>query len=116
MRDLDWSPDGARLLVLTHTPESSTVEVRDAATGEVRRTLRPPLGRFQAAAWTPDGLRVVTASTEKRVAVWDPESGTELLAMPGDATALAWTRDGRTLLGSGAALQRWEGGGYELKP
>jgi eukaryotic-like serine/threonine-protein kinase len=115
-RALDWSPDGRRLLVLKHTPESSTVEVFDAVTGEVRRPDRPSHGRIQAAVWTPDGRRVVTASTEKRIAVWDPESGTELLAMPGEATSLAWTRDGRTLLGSGAAPKRWEGGGYDLKP
>jgi WD40 repeat protein len=119
VRLAEWSPDGARLLVLREGPESSSVEVRDAASGDVMRTLRPRLGRFRSAVWTPDGRRVVTASTEKRVSVWDPDNGgngTELLAMPGDASALGWTRDGRTLLGSGPALQRWDGGGYETSP
>jgi WD40 repeat protein len=119
VRDLEWSADGARLLVLRDGVNSSAVEVRDAVRGDVLRTLRPRLGRFRAAVWSPHGSRVVTASSEKRISVWDPESGksgTELLAMPGDATALGWTRDGRALLGSGPALERWDGGGYDPKP
>jgi WD40 repeat protein len=113
VRGVEWCPDGVRLLLLKDGPDSSSVEVRDVGSGNVLRTLRPRLGHFRAAVWTPDGRRVVTASTEKRVSVWDPDSGTELLAMPGDAAALGWTRDGRALLGSGPALQRWDGGGYD---
>jgi WD40 repeat protein len=113
VRGVEWCPDGARLLVLRDGPDASSVEVRDAGSGNVLRTLRPRLGHFRAAVWSPDGRRVVTASTEKRVSVWDPDSGTELLALPGDAAALAWTRDGRALLGSGPALLRWDGGGYD---
>jgi WD40 repeat protein len=113
VRGVDWRPDGERLLVVSAAPGTAAVAVRDAAGGQVLRTIRPPLGQFKAAVWTPDGRRVVTVTTEKSVAVWDPESNTKLLEMPGDATALSWARDGRTLLGSGAGLQRWESGGHD---
>jgi WD40 repeat protein len=116
VRAVEWCPDGVRLLALSDEPGPAAVEVRDAATGAVLRSIPARLGRFRAAVWTPDGRRVITATSERRVAVWDPDSGTELITLPGDASALAWTRDGRTLLGSGAGLQRWEGGGYDLKP
>jgi WD40 repeat protein len=115
---VEWRPDGARFLVLTSRPGPGgafPIEVRDAGSGEVLRTFRPRLGTFTAAAWTLDGRRIVTAASEKRVVVWDPDTGTELLAMPGEAATLSWTRDGRSLLGSGAALQRWEGGKFDAE-
>ncbi|HET9253889.1 MAG TPA: hypothetical protein VFO16_01645, partial [Pseudonocardiaceae bacterium] len=51
-------------------------------------------------AWSPDGTRLASASTDDTVRVWNPATGQELATLTGHATgvdALAWSPDGTRL-------------------
>ena len=61
------------------------------------RTLQGHAGRVNAVALTPDGQRVVSASDDGTLKVWDLESGREMRTLQGHAdwvNAVALTPDG----------------------
>jgi tetratricopeptide (TPR) repeat protein len=61
--------------------------------------------RINALAWSPDGRRIASGSTDKTVRVWDPTRGEELLRFDvPDAvvTQCQWSPDGRRLAAVGA--------------
>ncbi len=99
---LAFAPDGRRFVVVA--PTGKTLEVWDVAgrrkwrtlaLGEVRQPLR--------LAWSPDG-RSVAGVTEGEGFIWEVE--TEQLRHrfhPRAPTGLAFLRDGRLAMGSGAA-------------
>ena len=61
-----------------------TVRVWDAASGAEQLVLRGHEGAVNAAAFSPDGARIVSGSVEDNtVRVWDAASGTELLVLRG---------------------------------
>lgn len=73
----------------------------DLRTGRELLTLTGHRNWVNAAAVTPDGQRVVSASSDEKVKVWDLGSGRELLTLAGDTsrvTALAVTPDGKQAL------------------
>ena len=43
--------------------------------GTARRTLTGHTGGVRAVAWSPDGTRLATASSDETVRVWDPATG-----------------------------------------
>ena len=55
---------------------------------------------MQACAWSPDGRRLASGSSDQTVKVWDAASGQCLLTLPGHqgwVQACAWSPDGRRL-------------------
>ena len=56
----------------------ATLEVRDAATGEGLVELAGHTGLIRDIATSGDGRRVATASNDRTVRIWDPETGVEL--------------------------------------
>ncbi|MCA1685188.1 MAG: WD40 repeat domain-containing protein, partial [Planctomycetia bacterium] len=94
---LAWSPDGSRLVLTGETGAT----VRDAATGAVRLSL-PTRG---GVVWSPDGRRLASADPvrTRSVAVWDAETGRQLLTFRGhreDVLAVAWSPDGGRIASS----------------
>jgi hypothetical protein len=65
---LAWSPDG-RLLATGGA--SSKVEVWDAASGEIVRTIRQSRKFFTDFAFTPDGRHLLTVCNEATAQAWD---------------------------------------------
>lgn len=67
--------------------------------GMERTTLRHD-GNVVSAAWSPDGKRIVTASTDKAVRVWNADgTGTPITIDTCDApTSATWSPDGKRLL------------------
>ena len=78
---LAFSRDGRRLIALD--PEKGGVEARvlDPADGRELARLRGHTGPILAAAFSPDGARIVTSSRDGTVKVWDT-AGRELMTLP----------------------------------
>jgi tetratricopeptide (TPR) repeat protein len=97
MTRVAFFPDGRRLLT---TGLNHSFEVRDAATGQVLRALRPSGARlstdlFVAAA--SDGRHVALGSAGQTVELWDAETGQRLRTITplSSLTAMALSPDGR---------------------
>jgi WD40 repeat protein len=63
-------------------------------------------------AFSPDGQRLVSGSSDASVRLWDVESGQELLSLPGvvhGVEHVAFSQDGRRIAAStGDRVQFWE--------
>jgi WD40 repeat protein len=86
--DLARTQDGQRRLRPVRVKDTDqggvgSGQILDVATGEVVATLVGHSSTIQAAAFSPDGTRVATASVkDARVKLWDVATGQELLSMP----------------------------------
>jgi len=129
-----FSQDGHRI-VSAAGGDDNTAKVWDAESGAVLRTLtltgtgrtvpewapfyRP--GGFFACAFSPDGQRIVSASYDFTLKVWDAESGAvrRTLAGHGDpVSACAFSPDGRRIVSASmdSTLRVWDAGsGAELR-
>lgn len=101
---LAFSPD-ARLMVSTGSEGETWI--RDGRTGAPLRLLRGHSGRVNRAEFfvppgaAPGELRVVTASSDRSVRIWDPGTGSALSVLAGfsdDVTSVSPSPDGRRLL------------------
>lgn len=62
------------------------------------------MGGINAVAFSPDGLKVATASTDTTVKIWDLGNGHEILTYTGHQAkivGLAWTPDGKFIVSAG---------------
>jgi WD40 repeat protein len=102
-----FSPNGRLIATIEHpvTVEPGKVVIWDAHTGQAVDTL--DRGRFTAAAFSPDGRRLVTASRAGRheelgiARVWDIESGNLISTCSGHRAAINtvhFSPDGRLLV------------------
>jgi WD40 repeat protein len=94
-------------------------------TGEARGVLRGHLNQVNHFAWSPEGQRLVTASDDRTVRVWDVETGesrvlqghtdgvVQVAFSPDGKTVASTSRDGTVRLWpddlplAPAALQTW---------
>ncbi len=79
---------------------SQVAEIWDWSTGRHLRTLAGHSGSVTRAAFSPDGSRLATASTDGTVRVWDPSTGEQLLVLRGHdgrVSSVAFDRDGSRL-------------------
>jgi WD40 repeat protein len=82
-----WSPDGTRIVTAVcdasdnHGCLASTARVWDATSGEELAVLTGHTDDVQHVAWSPDGMRIVTASADGTARVWDAASGEELVVL-----------------------------------
>ena len=105
-RPLDWSPDGARLLLENDAnPQQSELWLADAATGGIAQIALPsPPGRVRAARFAPDGRGIYLIAPFEddyaRLQYLDPVANTlrPLTAeIPWDIESFAVSPDGRYL-------------------
>jgi WD40 repeat protein/tetratricopeptide (TPR) repeat protein len=102
-----WSPDGRFLASASH---DQTVQIWEAASGEVRTVCRHPEG-VNWVAWSPDGTRIATGGNDALARVWDAATGETLLEHRGHAAlieTLAWSRDGRKIVSGGYTREEAE--------
>ena len=62
-----------------------------------------------AVAFSPDGKRIVTGSSDRTARVWDAETGTEKLALKGHTgrvTSVAFSPDGKRIVTGAGDLLR----------
>ena len=95
LSNLDIDPERSVLLAMQAISTTYTLEAEDALhqsvlASRVRRTL--PVGAPGApvsVAFSPDGLRVATASADETVKVWDSATGKLLFNLPGHSASFS---------------------------
>lgn len=111
--DLDWSPDGKRLLTAGLHPAA---KLWDGVTGErLLRSMQIGDKPTRAARWSADGRCIITRSDEKLVRVWDAataEAVTPLLRHSGYIRWACITPGNRLITASDPDLLR----AWDLKP
>ena len=101
--DLVFSPDGRTLAVM---PPSDAIRLYDVATGGKVKVFAPTKAAVTACAYAPDGRTIATADDRNEVVLWEVATGREFFRFSSGAaaplTVLAWTPDGKHLLGAGS--------------
>jgi WD40 repeat protein/tRNA A-37 threonylcarbamoyl transferase component Bud32 len=113
---VSWSPDGRKLACIANGDQESGVRtgeevfrVWDASTTALLGAGAHP--RMTCLAWSPDSLRLATASSDGSIKIWDLSTGQATLALRGHAggvNCLAWSEDGDRLASGGREA------GYDL--
>ena len=100
---LDWSADG-KLFVTEGTEESGMVDIKDAVTGRSVQKFRGDAIDINDAVFTRDTTRVVVASDEGAIRVWDIATARKLSDLTFSAEGPAWgpsaSPDGRLVAGA----------------
>jgi len=105
-----FSPDGRRFLIAS---VHGYIQVLDTASWREVATLRGFFWRFRSMAFSPDGKRLVTASSGgQAVQLWDTESWQDVLTIEGQGAShnsTAVSPDGNTIgtLDATGVLQIW---------
>jgi WD40 repeat protein len=102
VRDVAFSPDGRILaifsdkgvfLLATDSPNADPRPIHDG-------TSKPGIQHSANLAWSPDGMRLATATRDGVLRVWSAD-GTPIAILdgcPGEILRIAWSPDGRTLV------------------
>jgi WD40 repeat protein/DNA-binding SARP family transcriptional activator/class 3 adenylate cyclase/energy-coupling factor transporter ATP-binding protein EcfA2 len=82
---VDWDPDG-RTFVTEGPPNSGTVDIRDATTGESVRRWRGHDVDVNHLAYSGDGEYLLTTGDDGAARLWDPDAGELVAAIEGDGS------------------------------
>lgn len=94
--DARFSPDGRRRAIAV----GEIVRVTQFDGQGAPLLLRGHTGQIVKLAWSPDGARIVTASQDKTVRIWNASNGAELLVLRGHEDkimSVAWSHDGQRI-------------------
>jgi WD40 repeat protein len=107
---LAFSPDGRFLA----TGGDQLLDIRDAESGEIVQSLPGFPRSICGLAYSPDGGRIASASSDGAVRVWDSVSGQELITLDGEGELLnvAFSPEGRRIasLGANGWVRIWDSG------
>jgi DNA-binding SARP family transcriptional activator len=92
---LDWSPDGRRIAA---TWREGTIDIRDAQSGRLLRSLPDHNARGTGVAFNHDGTLLGTTGQDGLAKIWDMETGKELYTLESptglEASAPSFSADG----------------------
>src|SRR5262249_1953218 len=115
LEDAVFSPDGAS--VLARSVFDSKAWLWDTSTGSLRRSFEAGSAVLNVASFSPDGTRLLTASSPPDVRVWDVATGREILKLDlglknpfGILSVALFSPDGTRILTGvgGATAQLWD--------
>ncbi len=109
VRRVAFTPDGKQLAVAA----DGILALHQAQDGALLNVLNPNNSRTTAIAYAPDG-RLLAVAPAFQMQVWRIPEATLATSQEASLNALAFTADGRELvgvLGAAGAVQRWEVGG-----
>ncbi|GAB4550851.1 MAG: hypothetical protein OHK0023_17290 [Anaerolineae bacterium] len=91
-----WSPDSSRI---ASANLDGNLRVRNAASGQVEKTLFGHANGANTVAWHPDGTRLVSSGMDGTVKIWDAATGQNLETIQAGAPVwfAAWNPDGTKL-------------------
>lgn len=101
VRDVSFRPNSDDLAVLGVS--KNFVQLWTIGTLEQRLQIENHLSAINCLAFTPDGRRLVTGGSDRKIRITDAESGIELLVLPdgnNEIRRLAFNREGRQLAAS----------------
>ncbi|MFL5240769.1 MAG: hypothetical protein ACJ8FY_01560 [Gemmataceae bacterium] len=85
------------------------IRVWNASTGKEHFTLTGHAGSIRGLAFSPDGQQLASAGADNTIKLWDVATAQNLLTIPKAEKAVAFTSDGKRLLGvSGKSLKAWD--------
>jgi len=92
--------------------EGGTVEMWNARTGKLLRTLKGHTSYVQSVAFAPDGKTLASGSSDGTVKLWNVSSGSLVRTLKGDGPldgvfSVAFSPDGKILASGGSVLRLW---------
>jgi WD40 repeat protein len=106
-----FSPDGRRVVTALYEADGDRARLWDADTGRPVAVLQGHEQPLLSARFSPDSLRLVTASMDRTARVWDADTGKELLALHSPVAGFSYAEfspDGRRVLtGHSATNERF---------
>jgi WD40 repeat protein len=99
--DVDFSRDGR---FVTASGDTGYIQVFDAHTGAVHRSIKQPTSKTEAVALSPDGSLLAAASGDDRIYVWDVEANQLAAVLSGHrnpVSGIAFSPDGTRLASAG---------------
>ncbi len=108
-----YAPDGKQALVV-HSSDQKTLKLIDMRDGRTLQTLKGFHWEFLAAAFSPDGTRILTATDDKKLRLWDLQTAKPVLTIDTDSNTVtnqvAVSADGRHAISVGVdhSLLYWD--------
>ena len=90
---ISWHPDGKSVALVG---QSLPLQIWDAETSKVTRTVGTARDGFLCVSWNPDG-KTLAAGTPRDTQLLDGASGKPLQTLPGPSYALTWVDGGKQL-------------------
>lgn len=98
---IEWSPDGR---FLASGGGSDVINIWEAETGSLVRTLKGHTNSVISVAWSPDGTKIGSGGSDNKLILWGAKNGKLLNGIKGHTKGIngvAWSPDGQILASCG---------------